>query len=115
MNELARVEAADVGGLRLVRVSGEIDLSNAGQVMDAIAAVAPNDAPSVILDLTATTYVDSAGIGMLFRLAERLGYRRQALHLVVPEEAPIRAVLELTNVDRVIHIQEAVDNTPEPT
>lgn len=110
MTELARVEGRDHDGHRLVRVSGEVDLSNVTAVMEAIASAVPGDAPRVVLDLTHTNYLDSAGIAMLFRLAERLGHRRQELRLVVPADAPVRAVLELTRVETVIRIADTVDD-----
>lgn len=114
MSELAAVEAADLDGSRLVRVSGEIDLSNAHDVMDSISEAVPHDAGRVILDLSRTAYLDSAGVAMVFRLAERLGHRRQELRLVVPEDAPIRAVLELTNVPRVVPLRTSVAEAADP-
>ncbi len=108
MNDLARVEARDVVGARLVQIIGEIDLSNATDVMDAITRAIPDDTPLVVLDLSATTYLDSTGIEMIFRLADRLRLRRQDLRLVVPPRAPIRAVLELTKVDHAIPIQDSI-------
>jgi anti-anti-sigma factor len=109
MTELARVEGRDHDGFRLVRISGEIDLSNVNLVMDAIAVAVPGDASRVVLDLSDTAYLDSSGIAMLFRLAERLGHRRQEVRLVVPPDAPARAVLELTRVETVIRIADTVD------
>jgi anti-anti-sigma regulatory factor len=73
--------------------------------MDAIARAVPDNTPLVILDLSATTYLDSTGIEMIFRLHDRLRLRRQELRLVVPPKAPIRAVLELTKVDHAIPMQ----------
>ena len=108
MNDLARVEARDVVGARLVQIIGEIDLSNATDVMDAVTRAVPDDTPLVVLDLSGTTYLDSTGIDMLFRLSDRLRLRRQGLRLVVPARAPIRAVLELTKVDHAIPIQESI-------
>jgi anti-anti-sigma factor len=108
VNDLARVEARDVVGARLVQISGEIDLSNADDLMDAVARAVPDDTPLVILDLSATTYLDSTGIEMIFRLADRLRLRRQELRLVVPARAPIRTVLELTKVDHSVRIQESI-------
>lgn len=113
MSDLARVEASDIDGARLVRVSGEIDLSNARAVMDAIGLAVPHEASLVVVDLSETDYLDSAGIAMIFRLAERLSHRRQDLRLVVPAEAPVRAVLELTNLPRVIAVQEAITDHPD--
>ena len=108
MTSLARVVRSIEHGTEVVRITGEIDLSNAAQVRDAIGAALP-DLPVVVLDLTGTEYLDSAGIAMLFRLAERLSYNRQELQLVVPSDAPIRAVIRLTKLDQVISVKEAAD------
>ena len=108
MTSLARVVRSIEHGTEVVRITGEIDLSNAAQVSDAIGAALP-DLPVVVLDLTGTEYLDSAGIAMLFRLAERLSYNRQELQLVVPSDAPIRAVIRLTKLDQVISVKEAAD------
>jgi anti-anti-sigma factor len=107
VTDLARVEATEVNGTVVVGVIGEIDLSNAESVRDAIGAALP-DLPVVVVDLSGTDYLDSAGIAMLFRLAERLRYNRQELQLVVPAEAPIRAVIGLTNLDHVISVTESL-------
>ena len=104
MTDLARVA---IDSNQVVTVTGEIDLSNAARVRDAIGAALP-DLPEVCVDLTGTEYLDSAGIAMLFRLAERLSYNRQELHLVVPPEGPIRAVIHLTKLDQYIRV------TPTP-
>lgn len=105
MSDLARIDVADHDTVACVlTLSGEIDLSNAGVVLDDLSAAVPNDVPRVVLDLGATTYLDSSGIAMLFKLSERLGYSRQELRLVVPVRSPIRAVLELTNVGQLIPI-----------
>jgi anti-anti-sigma factor len=92
-----------------VHVSGEIDLANVDEVRHAITTALSSDPARVVLDLRDTTYLDSAAIAMLFRLAQRLGHRRQQLRLVVPKEAPIRAVLDLTRIDTVIPLDDAVE------
>jgi anti-anti-sigma factor len=114
VSSLARIEAMNLDGARLVRVIGEIDLSNARDLMDAIGNAVPSDASRVVVDLSETAYVDSAGIAMIFRLAERLSYSRQELRLVVPADAPIRRVLELTKVHQVIPVQDSIVEAPDP-
>ena len=119
MSELARLETRLVGETQHASISGEIDLSNARLLLDTIAATMPDDAAVVVLDLTATTYLDSAGIAGLFRLAERLRIRRQDLRLVVPPDSPIRAVLRLTRLDHVIEVDDSppdvsASTAPEP-
>jgi anti-anti-sigma factor len=106
MTELATVEAVSIGEERVVRVAGEIDLSNVSEVLDAIADALPADAIAVVVDLSDTRYLDSSAIAMFFRLAERLDHARQQLHLVVPRDAPIRRVLELTNLTNVIPVRD---------
>lgn len=108
MSDLVTIEATDIQDGRLVSVVGEIDLSNVAEVLGAVISAVPHDAALVVVDLSDVTYLDSAGISMLFRLAERLGYSRQPLRLVVPPDAPIRAVLELTSLTSVIPVVESL-------
>jgi len=106
MSDLARVEVGVVNGTETVSVFGEIDLSNATKVRDAIGAALP-DLPVVVVDLSGTAYLDSAGIAMFFRLAERLSYNRQELRLVVPPDASILKVIRLTKLDQVITVNDS--------
>ena len=108
MTDLARVERGTVNGIDVVRVSGEVDLSNADLVRDAIGSAIDSDAV-VLVDLSETTYLDSAGIAMMFRLAERLLYNRQELVLVIPPDAPIRAIVNMTKLDAIIAVRDHVD------
>ncbi len=109
MSELAHLEMRRAGHTQLAAISGEVDLSNARPILDTVAASTPDDTSLLVLDLSATTYLDSAGISALFRLAERLRSRRQDLRLVVPPGSPIRAVLQLTHLDHVIQVDDALD------
>jgi anti-sigma B factor antagonist len=106
--ERAVVKARTVGDVQVVSIRGEIDLSNATEVRDGIGRLAFDEVSVIVVDLSRTDYLDSSGIAMLFRLAERLGHRRQELRLVVPPESPIRTALELTNLPRTIAVQDAL-------
>lgn len=108
MSDLATVEAEDLDGDLVVRVVGEVDLSNAREVLDAIARLVPEEVRRVAVDLGGVVYLDSAAISMIFRLADTLTRRRQELRLVVPEESPIRVVLELTSVPTVVPVVGAL-------
>jgi anti-anti-sigma factor len=109
VTEYAVVDARTSNGVHTVRICGEVDLTNAVEVREAISRVASPDAPVIAVDLTETTYLDSSGIAMLFHLAERLNERRQQLHLVVPPDSPLRAALNLTNLPQTIPIQPTVE------
>jgi len=76
----------------------EIDLANARAIAAMVSAAVPNDAVGVVLDLSATTYLDSSGVHLVFDLAARLTARQQTLALAVPETSNVRRVLELVDV-----------------
>jgi anti-anti-sigma factor len=111
MSELARVElgAAGDGDVVVARLGGEVDLSNASEVGDELTAAVPNSALGLVLDLTATEYLDSSGIHLVFELAERLQRRQQQLRVVVPPGAPIRRVLRIVKLDESVPVVATVE------
>jgi anti-anti-sigma factor len=110
VSDLARVEGEQQGTLCLVRVHGEIDLSNAREVSAAIGVVMGQEARKLVVDLTDTTYLDSSGVALLLRLAERLRARRRELHIVAPRGSPVRRVLHFTGVPRVIPLEARLED-----
>jgi len=102
VSDLATIACEQMDGRYVVRVTGEIDISNAQDLAATIESSVPNSAPVLVVDLTDTRYLDSSGVALLLRLSERLKARRQELRLLVPRSAPVRAVLELTGLGRVM-------------
>lgn len=86
----------------VARLCGEIDLSNVDRLTAELDASVANHALGLVVDLSGVTYVDSTGVRLLFRLARRLRDRQQVLHLVVPEQARIRRILELSGLLAVV-------------
>ena len=105
MTEYAVADAGTTNGIHTIRICGEIDLTNTTAVREAISHLASPDAPTILIDLTKTTYLDSSGIAMLFHLSQRLTERRQTLRLVVPPDSPLRTALDLTHLPQTIPIQ----------
>jgi anti-anti-sigma factor len=110
VSELARIDLADSeGDVVVVRLGGEVDLSNAAEVREELTAVVPNSALGLVLDLTATEYLDSSGVHLVFELSERLRLRQQQLRVVVPSDAPIRRVLRIVELDDSVPVTADVD------
>ncbi|TCC07215.1 STAS domain-containing protein [Kribbella soli] len=109
MTEYAVADAGTTNGVHAVRLCGEVDLTNATDVREAISRIASPDAAVIVIDLTETAYLDSSGIAMLFHLAERLTQRRQTLRIVVPPNSPLRAALDLTTLPQTIPIQPTLE------
>jgi len=110
VSELARVEAEQRGILCVIRLYGEVDISNDREVLSAIEIAVPHSALRLIVDLTHTTYLDSAGLALLIRLAERLRVRRQQMLIVSPPGSPVRTVLELTGLPRVVPLEARLED-----
>jgi len=90
-------------------VTGEVDLSNATRICDAIGEATPNTAIGVVLDLSRVDYLDSAGIHLIYRLRENLRARGQKLMLVIPADSPVQDSLRLAGVTQHLPITASVD------
>jgi len=90
------------GELVHVRLVGEIDLDNAGAVQLEINSAIANHVSAVLLDLTGISYLDSAGLRILFRLAGRLRTLQMRLDVLAPLDSPVRRVLELSGFPQIV-------------
>jgi anti-sigma B factor antagonist len=93
----------------VARVTGEVDLSNATHICDAIGEATPNTALGVVLDLGAVDYLDSAGIHLIYRLRENLRARGQQLMLAIAAESPVQDSLRLAGVTQNLPIASSAD------
>jgi len=109
VSDLVQVTIEASGDVAVAGLRGEIDLSNAENVLERILEGAVNQPGSgLVVDLSQTQYIDSAGIRALFELAERLEALGKRVRVVVPEDASIRRVMELAGAQEVLD----VDTTP---
>jgi len=102
------VEVVRSPGRVTLRVTGEIDMSTAPSVHEA-AVGAIRHHPTLDIDLSAVTFMDSSGLHMLLatkQLAERRGGHVRLLH---PTPSVMR-VLEVTGVDGMFEIE--TDDSP---
>jgi anti-anti-sigma factor len=97
------------GGVAVAALAGEVDGSNARELRAALVAKLPQDADCLILNLSEIRYLDSSGIELIFELGARLTTRRQMLRLVVPDDSPIRRVLELCDISSATTVDATVD------
>ena len=99
----------DIGGNPAIILSGEIDISNAAHLARALKGSVSNQDHDLVLDLSQVTYVDSAGIKVLFELASRLKDHQQRLILAIPEGSRVRRSLMLGGLLQTV---EVVPETP---
>lgn len=85
-------------------IAGEIDLANAAAVEEQVAAEITNQVTAVTIDLGGLTYVDSAGLHILFALVSRLEVLQIELHVHVPPGSLARRVLELSGFGALVDL-----------
>jgi anti-anti-sigma factor len=100
VSELAALRHELRDSILCAHLTGEIDMSNADELREAIAAATPNDAMGVILDMTEVGYLDSAGIHLIYRLRDSLRTRAQDLRLVIPADSRVNNTLRLAGIQR---------------
>lgn len=88
------------GGSVVVTLAGEIDLYTAPELKQELLRLIDGGARSIVVDLTATSFIDSTTLGVLISGVKRLRPHDGRLELVVTDAA-IRKVFEITGLDRV--------------
>jgi anti-anti-sigma factor len=106
---LARVDVAWHDGIAVAGIDGEIDASNVWEVGAALRRLVDNRSAELVIDLTPTQYLDSAGINLMFALGDELRARQLTLRLVVPPRSPIARMLAITRLDRITPTYDTVD------
>ena len=86
----------------VVAAPPDIDASNAGWLRAVLLEAAARGDATFVVDMTATQFCDSAGLGVLVRAHKRALADGGELRLVIPASAMVRRVFALTGVDRVI-------------
>jgi len=94
-------------GRLVVRLSGEIDLSNVegleGQIEAAIA-----DARDVVIDLAAIEFIDSRGLRLLNRVSASVASRDGTLVVVAPPNCVARSVLDMTGMSQELAVRDSL-------
>ena len=97
-----------IDGVPIAHVSEDIDAANVTTTQRQLADALGPDALSLVIDLSATRYVDSAGIDMLLRLSDRLDHRRTKLLLVIPDASPLKRLATIVGLPGTIPIRPSL-------
>ena len=93
-----------IDGVPIAHVNEDIDAANATITQQQLADALGPDASSLVIDLTETRYLDSAGIDMLLRLSDRLDHRRAKLILVIPDASQLKRLASIVGMPDAIAI-----------
>ena len=111
--DLATIAFEQAERAAVVRVDGEVDMSNADHVLHELMARVGLD-PWLVVDLTACSYVDSAGLSVIAQVEGRCREVGTGLRLVVEAESGVDRVLAMTRLNEMLNVdrtlQDAVDS-----
>ena len=116
-DDLTITESRD-GSTVIVAAAGEIDLSNVGDLRDAVTSACEN-CDRLRLDLTEIEFIDSTGLGGLLELRSTLRSRNVTLEIVAGD-GPVRQAVEITGLGELLaqrydHTGRRVRSAPPPS
>jgi anti-anti-sigma factor len=95
-----------------VTLPDEIDLSNSGEVCECLNALIEACPRTLVVDMTGTSFCDSASLAMLIRASQRAAARGCRLRLAA--SGTVRRLLRLMEADLLIEVfptlAEALDD-----
>lgn len=104
--DFLRIEVREEGDV-VVHLVGELDVLTAPDVRTTLFDLAASGEPSVVVDLTNLTFIDSTGLGVLVGAHER--FRLDSGELTLRNATrPVARVLDLSGVKRVLHVEDSV-------
>ena len=94
--------------LAIVTLPGEIDMANVDDTGKQLAAPFLSGVGVVIADMTATTFCDSLGIGMLVKACRQAAAHGGELRLLLPCPGVLK-VMDVLGVDAVLPIYHSLE------
>ena len=106
MGYLEVSDEAGGGGVRILRVAGDVDFDAAPQLKRHIMGRVNAGDRQLIVDLSAVEFIDSTAIGVLVGALKRLGANGGSL-LVVCDNEDIRGIFETVGLEHVMPLHRS--------
>jgi anti-sigma B factor antagonist len=107
---LATVDITAESGPRdaewLLTVQGEIDVATSPRLRSELGAVLERGARLIVVDLTATSFIDSSGLGVLVGALKRLREHDGDAIVLRGVQEPVRRVFEITGLTDLFRIED---------
>ena len=97
------------GDRHVVAVTGEIDLFTAPEFKQRMNKPIENGVAKLVVDLSATTFIDSSSLGVLIGAHRRLKQRNGSLVVVCDNEAIVKT-FKITGLDGVFTLVPSLDD-----
>lgn len=95
------------GRTAVVTAAEEVDITNADCFREALLSALSAGAHGLVVDMTATTFLDSAGVTALVRATRRAAAGETVLRLAATSQ-PVLRILDLVGIDQLIDVYPSV-------
>jgi anti-sigma B factor antagonist len=99
-------------GHSVVSADGELDVSTAPKLRQAVTTALDEGSGTLIVDLSAVTFMDSTTLGVLIGAHNRIRESGGTLGLVCPDDKILR-VLRITGLDKVFTVSATVQDAAD--
>jgi len=96
-----------VGGGIVVRLAGELDLYNAGDVRQALLAACAEEPERLVVDLAEVSFLDSTVLGVLVEARSRVADK--STFMLAAPGAEARRALDLSGLDKHFVVHDTVE------
>ncbi len=102
------LEVRQVDGVRVLRVTGELDLLSAPLLEPSLLAHV-DAGTALLLDLSVLTFFDSAAVRLVDHLVRRCASQEAGVRVVAPAGCPARRVLDLVAMSEGLVVETVED------
>lgn len=96
--------------VQVVSVEGDVDVARAPLLREELRRSLQNHDLGLVVDLSETRYLDSAGVNVLFELAEDLAERQLGFAIVIPEGGLVERVVTIVDLAAVAGLHRTVED-----
>ena len=108
MNKELSVELTEVDGTTICSVIGRLDASTAGLLNDKIHEFLLSSRAKLLFDLSALTYISSAGVKVMLYTGKRMQAQRGQL-VICSARVNVKKVLEVAVLDNIFSVYDSRD------
>jgi anti-sigma B factor antagonist len=119
VSDPGRVEVIRNGRVIVARMPVEVEITQTPSLRGQLVQAVENRDLGLVIDLTATQYLDSSGVNMLFELGEGLASRQLRMAVVIPPGGLVERVVSIVDLGSAMPIHsdaesavEEIRNTP---
>jgi anti-sigma B factor antagonist len=93
-------------GTACLELRGELDIGAATALEEAVSSALEDGCREVVLDLAATTFIDSAGLGALLHAARTVDARQAKMAVRSPPGSEARVLLKMSRTGSLVGLQD---------